>query len=69
MTGITRPIVVRIRNGQTEEISNQEMDTIVFEINKMFGGVVSNPKTFQDGLDRYCQHKGSYPLIIADLVT
>ena len=69
MTGITRPIVVRIRNGQTEEVSKQELDTIMFEINKMFGMVVSNPKTFQDELDRYCQRKGSYPLILADLVT
>ena len=69
MTGITRPVVIRIRDGKTKEISAQELDTITGAVNKMFGMVASNPHTFQAGLDLYCQRTGSYPLILVDLVT
>ena len=69
MTGITRPIVVRIRNGQAKEISDREVDRIEAEVNKMFGMTVINPQAFQKGLDLYCQRHNAYPLILADLIT
>ena len=68
MTIVYHQTIVQIRERETKQLSNREIDTIVSEINKMFGESVRNPQTFQDCLDRYCQRKGIRPLIITDII-
>ena len=68
MTLVAHRILVEIGDGQTRQLSYKEIDSIMNEVNKMFGMVSYNPQTLQSYLDRYCQRKGIKPLIITDIL-